>query len=283
MSRAGRWVLSFVVVLVAASPLAAQRAGSQRGAPPPKPPAKGAKPPARPAPPPNPRQVIEELQKRATVTAQHYEGVLRVTDAAGKVSEKRWIYDRLGSGGSSKTVIRFTGPAEVKGVALLIVAYPDRVSDQWMWTPAINRERRIASQDRRTRFFGTDFSFEDLDERDVEHNDYVLRGEETIEGDPCWKIESTPRAGMRSQYTRSVLWVRKSNYTYAQIDNFAGDTLIRRLNYRNMVNVQNVWTARLIEVQDFTRKSRTSLSLDALQYNAPLPDNQFTIEALRRG
>jgi hypothetical protein len=49
-------------------------------------------------------------------------------------------------------VLRFTAPAEVKGVALLVVNHPDRASDQWMWTPAINRERRIALQDRSQRF-----------------------------------------------------------------------------------------------------------------------------------
>ena len=85
---------------------------------------------------------------------------------------------RLGSYGNSKAVIRFTAPAEVKGVALLVVNHPDRSSDQWMWTPAIGRDRRIALQDRSTRFFGTDFSFEDLEERDVDQYDYTLTGEE---------------------------------------------------------------------------------------------------------
>ena len=66
----------------------------------------------------------------------------------------------------------------MKGVALLVVNHPERSSDQWMWTPAIGRDRRIAQQDRSTRFFGTDFSFEDLEERDVNQFDFNLQGEE---------------------------------------------------------------------------------------------------------
>ena len=62
-----------------------------------------------------------------------------------------------------------------------------------MWTPAIERDRRIALQDRSTRFFGTDFSFEDLEERDVDQYDYALLGEETVDGAPCWKIQSMPK------------------------------------------------------------------------------------------
>jgi len=229
------------------------------------------------------RQIVGEVQKRATATSQRYEGLLQVIDNKGKTSDKRWMYERLGSHGNSKTIIRFTDPADVKGVALLILNHPDRPSDQWMWTPAINRDRRIAVQDRRTRFFGTDFSFEDLDERDVEHYDYSMKGEETIDGEPCWKIESVPRAGRRSQYSKSALWIRKSNYTYARIDNYASDTLTRRLLYKDMQNVQGIWTARTLEMEDFTRNSRTVLKLESLNYNAPLRDEQFTLEALRRG
>ena len=123
-------------------------------------------------------------------------------DNKGKIADKRWLFMRLGSHGQSKAVLRFIAPAEVKGVALLIVNHPDRASDQWMWTPAIQRERRIALQDRSTRFFGTDFSFEDLEERDVNQYNYRLLGEEAVDGAPCWRIESTPSQKKISQYTK---------------------------------------------------------------------------------
>ena len=230
----------------------------------------------------DPRQIMAEVQKRSRVASQQYEGVLQVVDAKGKTTEKGWTYERLGSHGASKVVIRFTAPAEVKGVALLVMNYPDRSSDQWMWTPAINRERRIATQDRRARFFGTDFSFEDLEERDIEQYDYTLEGEEAINGEACWKIAATPRAGKRSQYVRSVYWIRKANYTHARIDNHDAQALVRRLVYKQMENIQDIWTARILEVEDLTRKSRTVLKLDAVKYNVPLTADRFTVQALRR-
>jgi len=145
------------------------------------------------------RAIIEQVQRRANVNSERYEGTLQVFDAKGRTSEKRWRYDRIGSAGSSKVVLRFSAPAEVKGVALLVINHPDRASDQWMWTPAIQRDRRIALQDRSTRFFGTDFSFEDLEERDVDQYEYKLLGEETIDGAASWKIESRPKQSKSSQ------------------------------------------------------------------------------------
>src|SRR5262245_57133614 len=63
------------------------------------------------------RTIVEESQHRTDAKSQRYEGLLQVFDAKGKVSDKRWTLDRLGSHGTSKMVLRFTAPAEVKGVA----------------------------------------------------------------------------------------------------------------------------------------------------------------------
>ena len=88
------------------------------------------------------RQIVLESDRRSSPATQKYEGILRVTDDKGRSTEKRWMFERLGSHGTSRTIIRFTAPAEVKGVALLIASHPDKASDQWMWTPAIERDRR---------------------------------------------------------------------------------------------------------------------------------------------
>ena len=229
----------------------------------------------------DPRKIVEDAQRRAESKSQRYEGLLQVLDNKGKVADKRWLFVRLGSHGRSKAVLRFVAPAEVKGVALLIVNHPDRASDQWMWTPALQRERRIALQDRSTRFFGTDFSFEDLEERDVNQYNYRLIGEETIDGAPCWRIESTPSERKISQYTKSEVWIRKDNYAFAQIESYIKTEVVRRLKYSDFAQAQGIWTGRRLEMTDLRRKSRTILTLDKLEYNVPLRDEDFTLQGLR--
>jgi len=228
------------------------------------------------------REIVQEAQERTDAKSQRYEGVLQVFDSKGKITDKRWTFARLGSHGRSKAVLRFTAPAEVKGVALLVVNHPDRASDQWMWTPAIERDRRIALQDRSTRFFGTDFSFEDLEERDVDQYDYALLGEEAVAGVPCWKVQSTPRQSKSSQYTKSYVWIQRDNYAFVRIENYVKDELVRQLVYSDIHNVQGIWTARQLEMFDVRRGSRTRLNLDRLEYNVPLAEDDFTLQAIRR-
>jgi len=224
----------------------------------------------------DPRQIIVEVQKRQHADSQRYEGTLEVTSQGNQVAVKRWIYQRIGSFGNSKAILRFTAPAEVKGVGLLIVNHPDRASDQWMWRPAIGRDQRIALQDRSTRFFGTDFSFEDLEERDVDQYDYKLLADEG----GTWKLESRPRKS--SQYEYSYFWIKKDNYTFVKIEAYNKKGLVRTIDYRNYEQIKGIWTARLTEVYDVARKSRTVLKYEKLEYNLPMKDDDFTLQALRR-
>jgi len=224
----------------------------------------------------DPRQIIEEVQKRSRSNSQRYEGTLEVIGAQNRIATKRWVFERLGSFGDSKSILRFTAPPEVKGVGLLIVNHPDRASDQWMWRPSIGRDQRIALQDRSTRFFGTDFSFEDLEERDVNQFDFKLLADESGQ----WKIESRPRKS--SQYAYSHSWIKKENYTVTKVESYNKKGLVRTIDYRDFEQVKGIWTARTTEVLDVTRKSRTILKFEKLEYDVPLKPDQFTVEALRR-
>ncbi len=224
----------------------------------------------------DPRGIIAEVQKRTYSRSQRYEGTLEVIGAENHVATKRWIFERIGSFGESKSTLRFIAPAEVKGVGLLIVNHPDRASDQWIWRPSIGRDQRISLQDRSTRFFGTDFSFEDLEERDVNQFDFKLIADEGAQ----WKIESRPRKS--SQYVYSYFWVKKDNFTFTKIEAYTKSGLARVIDYRDFEQNSGIWTARTTEVLDVKRKSRTVLKFDKLNYNIPLKNDDFTIQALRR-
>src|SRR4029077_7296536 len=98
----------------------------------------------------------------------------------------------------------------------------------------------------------------------------------------CWKIQSTPRESKSSQYTKSIVWLRKDNYAFARFENYVKEQVVRRLNYSDIRNVQGIWTAMKLEMTDLRRGSRTVLTLDKLEYNVPLKDEEFTLQAIRR-
>ena len=228
------------------------------------------------------QKIVDEAQTLATTKSERYAGVLQSFNADRKTSEKRWIFERIGAHGQSKSIIRFTEPPEVLDVALLIVNHPERASDQWMWTPALQRDRRIALQDRSTRFFGTDFTFEDLEEREAGQYEHTLLDEENIDGANAWKIQAIAKGARSSQYSKQILWIRKDNYVTVRIDSYVKDEVVRRLQSSRILSVEGVWTAHEMVMSDLPRGSRTRLLLEKIQYNLPLRDSDFTVQALRR-
>ena len=155
-------------------------------------------------------------QRRAASNSQRYEGTLEVTGArqqgqpenAGSLRAHRILRRQ-----QIDPALHRAGRGEGRGAAGRQSSGP-RLATSGCGRPAIGRDRRIALQDRSTRFFGTDFSFEDLEERDVDQFDYRLTGEEPIDGAACWRIEATPGRQV-SQYTLSRVWIRKDNYVAA--------------------------------------------------------------------
>ena len=82
-------------------------------------------------------RMIVAGRHRTDAKSQRYEGVLQVFDARGKVTD-RWTFERR-SHGQSRTVLRFTAPPEVREWRWWSIA---QCVDQWMWTPAIERDRQ---------------------------------------------------------------------------------------------------------------------------------------------
>jgi outer membrane lipoprotein-sorting protein len=118
--------------------------------------------------------------------------------------------------------------------------------------------------------------------RRVDQYDYTLAGEETVDGVPCWKIQAGPRRSKSSQYTDTFTWIRKNDYVLARIESVIKDRVVRRLRYTNIHNVQGIWTAREMTMTDLRRGTSTRLALENIQFNVPLKDEDFTLQALRR-
>ena len=110
----------------------------------------------------------------------------------------------------------------------------------------------------------------------------MVRVDSKVDGAACWKLQSTPKQSKVSQYSHSYLWVRKDNYAFAQIENYSKNELVRRAHYTEIRNDQGIWTAHQIDMHDLKRSSHTILKIEKLQYNLPMKDESFTLQALRR-
>lgn len=115
------------------------------------------------------------------------------------------------SGGNQKYFMYFFQPADVKDMTFMVYKYPGRDADRWLFVPAINMVRRIAAQDKRSSFVGSDFSYEDVSGRNLEDDTYAIVKEEKLGGKDCYVIKSSPRVA-DVDYSYKISWIDKVNF-----------------------------------------------------------------------
>src|SRR5262245_18954686 len=148
--------------------------------------------------------------------------LLRLVSKSGAVKERRVVrYTLNGASDLNKILIRFLAPRDVENTALLTWEAKDGHDDQWLYLPATRNAKRIAAAGKKNRFMGTDFAYEDLRPENLAAHTYRATGDETLDGQECWVIESVPaneRQASDTGYSKRRLWVRKDNYTLVKLE-----------------------------------------------------------------
>ena len=114
-------------------------------------------------------------------------------------------------GGSQKYFIYFFQPADVKDMTYMVYKYPDKDSDRWLYIPSLNMVRRIAAQDKRSSFVGSDFSYEAVSGRNVNEDVHTLVREEKLGARDCYVVKSIPKAA-DVEFSYKLSWVDKASY-----------------------------------------------------------------------
>ncbi len=188
-------------------------------------------------------------------------------------------------------ILFFKSPADVKNTAFLTYDYddPNKDDDQWLYLPALKKVKRIPSADKSGSFMGSDFSYFDMTDRDLEDYDFKLLKETKVRGKEAWVIEATPRNSKvikESGYLKSIGIVRKDNYVVVRSIGFMKHGRKKYLDIRKLHKQNGIWVPD--EMTMTTKKGKQTLHKTILKFshikvNKPLSDDLFTTRRLEKG
>jgi hypothetical protein len=227
---------------------------------------------------PDPKAIMAGVYSQDTSHDQTLRATFDVIDKTGQSRRKKFILLRVGSLGDSKTLLRFTDPAEIRGVTLLSINQSGVADRQYMYIPAQQRVRPVAPQERAERFIGSDFTYEDIAEPVLSDFTYkLLDASDEMEGHQTYKIESTPVDPTRSQYKYIYFWIARDIHVILHEEMYDQDGhLLRTLHASDLKKVSGFWGARRIEVQTIPDGTRTNLTFDEAKFNTGLSEELFS-------
>lgn len=180
-------------------------------------------------------------------------------------------------GDVSKSYMRFNSPADIEGTAFLTWENKARDDDQFLYLPALQRVRRIVSSQKSNRFVNTDYTYEDLQSREVAQDTHTILREENIDKYDCWILESIPKSTDDSQYGKRIIWVIKEIYLPIKIEFYDKRNRLFKIHTgKNIQKVDGIWTILDAEMKDLKKEHRTLMKTDEIQYNRNVSDEIFT-------
>jgi len=230
----------------------------------------------------DPRKILDGVYEQDTSSDTTMRAVFDIFDKDGHKSTKKFMLFRLGSPGDSKTLVRFTDPAEIRGVALLSYNHKGDTDRQWLYIPATQRTRSVSARELSEKFAGTDFTYEDVEERVLDDFNYrLLSDTEVIDGHKTYKVEAVPVDATRSQYKYVYYWVAKDVPVILHAELYGRDgKLLRELHASALKKVSGMWGARHVEMKSVEANTRTVLTIDEAKFNQHLDEKLFTPENL---
>jgi len=218
--------------------------------------------------------------------------VMELTNKRGKQRIRKTRGFRKYFGDEKRTVIYYLTPRNVKDTAFMTYDYADanRDDDQWLYLPAMRKVRRISASDRGDYFMGTDFTYEDIkQETKVSMEDYRRQtiGKTIIDGHRTFIVESIPidkTTAKELGYSKVKQWVDAKIWMTRKAK-FIGlrNKPLKTIYTKEIKQVQGIWTAHLLEVENHRTGHRTKFSFSEIDYQTSISDDLFTERALRRG
>ncbi|MGD2217506.1 MAG: outer membrane lipoprotein-sorting protein [Gemmatimonadales bacterium] len=187
--------------------------------------------------------------------------------------------------GEQRFYMYFHRPADVRGTTFMVWKYPERDDDRWIFVPAINLVRRIAADDARSSFVGSDFNYEDVSGRDVSADEHEIVREDTLDAHPVFVVESRP---VRSaEYERKVSWIDQATGLPLREEYYDVQGELYRVFTSDEIRPIEAGSTSVATVVKRTMKNvktghRTEVTFSEVKYNVGIGDDLFTEASLRR-
>jgi hypothetical protein len=196
----------------------------------------------------------------------------------------------------TKGIIFFLSPADVRNTSYMSYDWDNaaKEDDSWLFLPALQKIKRVASNDKSGSFMGSDFTYSDINGIEINDWDYTFVKESVVlEGVDTWvvqglpKVESKDRVLEETGYLKSMMWIRKDNYMLVKGKYWVKQG--RKIKYfkaADIKKVDGIWTAHELTMVS-TVKGKVAhssvLKLSNVKYNTPVDDVTFTTRSMERG
>ncbi len=231
------------------------------------------------------RKIMEQVDNRDEGETMKSKVEMILINKRGKKRIRKIQSFSKNYGKDSKSVMFFLKPADVKGTAFLAWEYDDTSKDdaKWLYLPALRKVRRISGSSEDDYFMGSDFTYDDMGDRNIDEDTYELLSEsKKINGKDCWVIKATP-VKQKVSGTYKILTINKENLIATKVDYYKKNKLTKTLDIENVEKIDNIWVVKQMIMDNFEKKHKTIINISDIEINQEIEEKMFKVATIERG
>jgi hypothetical protein len=238
-------------------------------------------------------EIMKLSDDRYTGDTQKSESTLTLIDKKDRERVRDLKLFGIDKDDIEKSLIFFESPSDVAGTAYMSFDWEDvsKEDDSWLYLPALQSVKRVASSEESGAFMGSDFSYTDINGQDYEDFNYeMLKESEIIDGIDTWVIKSIPKNDKvikKTGYLESTSWVRKSDYIVMRsVIQVKKRKLVKYFSASDIQEIQGIMTPmrlQMITTRNGKKQHSSVFKITKVRYNEDVSEALFDTQAMQRG
>lgn len=230
------------------------------------------------------REIMEKVYNRNTGQSRKANLEMSLINNRGDERIRELKQFQRDFGNVEKKIMFFISPQDVRGTSFMNWTYEDNREDsQWIYLPALGKIKRISAENKSDNFMGSDFTYDDLGERNIKEDRHSLIKTEEIKGEDCYVIENIPKE-KDYMYSKTITWVSKDKLIGLKKEFYdPKGNLLKVLTVKEYQVINGIVTITHSEMENVQKNHKTILKLDEVNYNTKIPENRFTERSMKIG
>lgn len=233
----------------------------------------------------------DEIVERANLASYYAgdDGMARVKmELISKGGKKRYreltiLRKDIKDGGEQRFYVYFHRPPDVRGMVFMVWKHMKRDDDRWLYIPAIDLVKRIATRDKRSSFAGSDFTYEDVSGRHPDDDNHTLLKEEDLDGRRVYVIKSVPKDERMVEFSYYITWIDKETFIPLKAEYYDKRGKLQRvIRAEEIKEIQGFPTVVKARAENLETGHTTTVEFRDIKYNVGIGANIFKERFLRR-
>ena len=230
-------------------------------------------------------KIIENVYNRAVGDDMTADLTMTLTNSSNENRVREIKQFSKDFGDLEKKIMFFVSPADVKNTSFMSWSYDEagKDDDQWIYLPALKKTKRISSDSKSDYFMGSDFTYDDLGDRQPDQDVHKLLREEKLNGEDCYVVESIPK-DKDYMYSKTITWIIKDKWIGLKKEFYDEDEeLLKILKVNKYEDINGFWIITNTEMKNEQKDHKTIMILKNVKINTGINDDKFTERIMTRG